>query len=497
MSRRFSSRRSRGSRSSWLKLWRNGAVAGLALISGLFPTAATAQPEATCRAELSRQIEAITVSSEARWGILAESLEPNPRTIYAQNADQLFIPASNVKLLTTAAALTVLGDEFRIRTSVYQLPSEASSQEISLRVVGRGDPSLTDIQLRQIARQIAERGIQQIDRLEADDQYFQGVFSNPTWEQEDIEAGYGAPFNSLILNQNAIGLTLIPQAIGQRLGIHWDDPTEAEGWQIVNRSTTVAPDGSEFLNVGRDLQQPILRVEGQLRAGSAPEPVAVSIPDPASYFLTQFQQALAAEQIQVQQSELAKVPIADMPETDMTEISAVESAPLNELLIETNQQSNNLYAEALLRQLGKTPEPAASPMEAGIARLQSSLTQLGVRSTYQLADGSGLSRQNQASPQALVETLQAMHRSRYAEAYRNSLATAGVSGTLAARFKHTPVQGQFAGKTGSLRGVVALSGYLQDPSLAVSILTNAEAASANIQPQIDAVLKTLKRWGSC
>ena len=470
-------------------------LTSLMILSGsLVTSAAIAQPELTCHAELSRQIEGITESSGANWGILAQSLDQNPRTVYAQNADQLFIPASNVKLLTTAAALTALGEEFRIRTSVYQMPGE-------IRVVGKGDPSLTDAQLRRLAQQVASRGIRQIDRLVGDDQYFQGVFFNPTWEQEDIESGYGAPFNSLILNQNAIGLTLIPRAVGQALGVRWDDPTEGSRWQIINRSRTVAIDAGEFLTVGRNLSQPILRVEGQLRVGSAPEPVAVSIPDPANYFLARFRQALEAEQIRVKQTELAPSPLSAPLSGERAraqEIAAVESVPLRDLLIEINQQSNNLYAEALLRQLGKTPDLASlDALKAGITGLQRSLTALGVSSAYQLADGSGLSRQNQASPRIFVGTLQAMHRSAQADSYIASLSKAGVSGTLTGRFKHTPVQGQFVGKTGSLRAVAALSGYLQEPALAVSILANAPTSTPEIQPQIDAIIQILKRWGSC
>ena len=148
--------------------------------------------------------------------------------------------------------------------------------------------------------------------------------------------------------------------------------------------------------------------------------------------------------------------------------------------------------------MGKTPDLASlDALKAGITGLQRSLTALGVSSAYQLADGSGLSRQNQASPRIFVGTLQAMHRSAQADSYIASLSKAGVSGTLTGRFKHTPVQGQFVGKTGSLRAVAALSGYLQEPALAVSILANAPTSTPEIQPQIDAIIQILKRWGSC
>lgn len=146
----------------------------LGLIASL-PLPALAQVNPTCQANLANQIEAITDRPEfqrARWGILVQTLGPNPQTLYAQDAGQFFIPASNVKLLTTAAALTRLGAEFRIRTTVYQIPN-AAGQTI-LQIVGQGDPSFTDAQLAALAQQVFGRGIRQIDRLIADDRYFRG-----------------------------------------------------------------------------------------------------------------------------------------------------------------------------------------------------------------------------------------------------------------------------------------------------------------------------------
>jgi serine-type D-Ala-D-Ala carboxypeptidase/endopeptidase (penicillin-binding protein 4) len=459
-----------------------------------WPASAQISGSDACRAQLASQITAITNSPDYRntdWGILVQTLGSDPQTLYAQNPNQRLIPASNVKLLTTAAALTELGSEFRIRTSVYQIP--AANGQINLRLVGRGDPSFSNQQLQSLAQQIADQGIRRVQTLIADDHYLGGVFVNPTWEAEDIQAGYGAPLNSLILNQNAIGLTLIPQAVGQPLAVKWDQPSEAAGWQIVNRSQTVAVSAAEFLDVGRDLGQPQLYVRGQLRAGSAPEPVSISIPEPDQHFLTRFYQALAARQIQVEQAI-----IADDPGPTGREIAAIESPPLSELLIETNQQSNNLYAEALLRHLG-VDAPGSSPLAAGINRLRQSLTQLGVDSNYALADGSGLSRQDLASPQVFIDTLQAMADSGEQTAYRRSLSVAGISGTLQNRFKNTAVQSHLQGKTGFMSGVAALSGYLTaEQPLAVSILANQPRSETNsLRAGIDAIVEQLYTYGSC
>lgn len=479
---------------------------GLLLVGWLLvlSKATSATELGVCSADLAQQINAITRSEfrRARWGILVQTVAEDPHTVYADNADQLFIPASNVKLLTTAAALTQLGGSFRIRTSVYQMPSSsANASQTVLRVVGQGDPSFSDAQLQALAQQLAKRGIQQIQTLIADDQAFASDAVNPTWEWEDIQAGYGAASNGLILNQNAINFSLVPQALGQPLRVEWDDPAEATRWQIVNRSETVAASAPEFVEVGRDFSQLILHVAGHLRAGSAPEPVAISVSQPAQNFLAHFQQALAAQQIQVAQTALAANPLPAAAQP----IATVESPALTELLIETNQQSNNLYAEAILRQLGISrinPTDQRSYLTAGIAAVQNTLTELGVDpAAYSLADGSGLSRQNLASPQAFVETLQAMAQSPDAASYRASLSTAGISGTLRYRFQNTPVEGNFRGKTGTLSGVTVLSGYLAlntTSELAVSILVNHfEQPLSVVQGEIDAIVQLLMQRGSC
>jgi len=482
----------------------------LLLQVGLLP--AKAQP--LCPAQLEGAIAPIVNDPQfrrAHWGILVQTesnlLESNsPSTLYAQNAEKFFMPASNAKLLTTAAALTRLGSQFRIRTSVYQMVNRVGDQATAniLRIVGHGDPSLTDRQLQDLARQIRDRGMTQIDRLILDDQYFRGDAINPTWEWEDIQAGYGASVNSLIVNQNAIGLTLVPQGLGEPLQVAWDDPNDGPHWQINNRSRTVATDQPEFLQVGRSFSQPTLQVEGQLRVGSAAEPIAISVPQPLAYFAARFQQALKAAGIQVKQTQVADDGMIDTAQpTQAIEIAAIESAPLAELLIETNQESNNLYAEAILRSLGiNRSAQSTSSLEAGLSEVKTTLTQLGVSAAgYQLADGSGLSRRNLVSPAALVETLQAMERSPYALAYRNSLAVAGVSGTLHHRFQNTPVHGQLQGKTGFLSGAAALSGYLQPsgyPPVAFSIMVNQfDLSIGEVQPAIDRIVEILQSLKSC
>jgi serine-type D-Ala-D-Ala carboxypeptidase/endopeptidase (penicillin-binding protein 4) len=467
----------------------HGFLSLTVLIATLAPTPAKAS---ICPAQLTEKISTITSRPEfrrSRWGILVQTLD-NRQTLYAQDADHYFIPASNVKLLTTAAALEMLGDRHTIRTSVYQNDSGV------VRVVGRGDPSLTNAELEQLAKQIRDRNITQINQLIADDSYFQGDPVNATWEWEDIQSGYGAPVNSLILNQNLIGLTLFPQNMGQPLRVVWDNPAEARGWQIENRSRTVAVTEPESLQVGRELGR--LRIQGQLRVGSEPETVAIAIPQPARNFLQRFKQALSNQGIQVSRSSIATEPTAILG----IEIATLNSAPLTNLITEANQESNNLYAESLLRTLGASQSQNTNSLETGLEVMIKALSQMGVDDTsYDLVDGSGLSRHNRLTPKTLVQTLQAMGKSPHFKTYRNSLAVAGSSGTLQNRFLNSPVAGKLQGKTGFLSGSTALSGYLEPPDyspLVLSILINQfDRPLGEIQEAIDEIVTLLAQLHRC
>ena len=449
-----------------------------------------------CVVDLGAKIDAIANRAEfsrSRWGILIQPLS-STTTLYSRDSQKYFIPASNVKLLTTAAALQKLGADFRIKTSVY------SGENGNLHIVGRGDPSIAEAQLKSLAQQLKQRGISRVNELIGDDSYFQGNAVNPNWEWEDAQAGYGAPINSLIFNQNAIELILSPQAIGQPLKVTFAEPKLTNQWQIENKSVTVGQNESEFVEVGRDFAQPILRVRGQLKAGAESESAYVAIVNPANNFLQHFQQALAAEGIAVKQAL-----IASKYRNFTQELATVESPTLAELVKETNRESNNVYAEVLLRLLGKgtgkMPVAQEDTIEVGLKELKTTLTQLGVNpNSYILADGSGLSRHNLISPEALVQTLRLMAISPAASIYRASLSVAGESGTLKNRFI-TPNRVILQAKTGTLTGVAALSGYVEVPNyepLVFSIMVNQSDLSApKVRSAIDEIVLLLNRLSRC
>ena len=427
-----------------------------------------------------------------RWGISVQPLL-SPQNIYSQDAQKYFTPASDAKLLTTAAALQQLGANFRFRTSVYRNGN-------NLHVVGRGDPSLSDRQLIALAKQLSQQGIQQINQLIVDDSYLRGEIVNPSWQWEDIESDYGAPINSLILNQNVFNLKLQPQTIGKPLQVVWTDINEAKQWQVINESVTTGEDLPKSINITRDLSKPILRIQGQLTEKSHPEIIRLPVFAPAEYFLQHFRNALAAEKITV-----AQAFISGSQGKNEQEIAAVESPPLSQLLAETNLNSNNLFAEAWLRALAvkKLPtDPNQSSADAGLEVMKATLTQLGVDSTtYVLVDGSGLSRKDLVSPFAFVQILRAMRRSPQASVYLASLPVAGRSGTLKNRFLHTSAEGIVHAKTGSMDGVVSISGYVDaphyDPVVFSIIVNQTEQPLAVVRLAVDEIVVLLAQLQRC
>ncbi|MEH2078528.1 MAG: D-alanyl-D-alanine carboxypeptidase/D-alanyl-D-alanine-endopeptidase [Nostoc sp.] len=458
------------------------------------PVAPTTTTKSICSSQLGTAIDTVInrpLFSRGRWGILIQPLSTG-QTLYSRDAQKYFTPASNLKLLTTAAALQELGANFRIRTSIYQNGNGV------LRVVGRGDPSLSDTELQKLAQQLKQKGITQIQQLIADDSYIQGDIVNPTWQWEDVQSSDGVPVSSFILNQNIFSFKLVPQAVGKSLQVLWLDPGEAKQWRIINQSVTVPQNQPTYVNVTRELSGTVLQIQGQLTTNSEPSLIDLPVVDPNYYFLRRFRTALATEKISLGQTLVANGGV------NQGEIAFVESPPLAKLLAETLQNSNNLYAEALLRALAvkKIRLKNQTSADVGLEVVKASLTKLGVDpANYILVDGSGLSRRNLVTPEAFVQTLRGMAKTPTAYIYRASLPVAGKSGTLKGRFQDTPAEGIVQAKTGTLTGVVSLSGYMNAPKyepLVFSIIVNQSDQSATVIRQaIDEVVVLLTQLQHC
>ena len=472
------------------------------ILSTLVASAQGSSYQPRCLTQFKRDVDAISTQSlfqKARLGIAIQPLDA-AQPLYVRDAQRYFLPASTTKVMTTATALTRLGPQFRIQTDIYGAGQGATLEH--LRIVGRGDPSLSDQHLQQVAAQLQKQGVRRIDRLLGDDTYFQGPEVVPTWQWEDIQAGYGAPVNSLILNQNAYELKLWPQSPGQPLRVEWLSPHPIGAWRQINRTRTVSSDSPEYVEIVRRRRGSTLEIEitGQLRAGAAPDRSAVAVVNPGWFLLQRFRAILATHQIKVgQMSRLtseternAALRTAQQPEKPLTQI---KSPPLADLMTTTNQDSNNLYAEALLKTLGAKAQKQTrqTTHQQGLTVLKQTLNQLGVNNTaYELADGSGLSRHNLVSPTALVQTVQGMLRSPHASVFEASLPKDIVG--------KTPGSTLWS-KSGGMRGVSTLVGYLkqaQSSPIVFSLMFNQyNQSGAKRRQAMDSLLLSMHRLQTC
>jgi serine-type D-Ala-D-Ala carboxypeptidase/endopeptidase (penicillin-binding protein 4) len=417
------------------------AITGLILLSAFSitnPAQAQTSTGGLCPTQMTTAVEAILnrpALQNSYWGIAAQQLNAakNRPLLYSYNATKLFLPASNAKLLTTAVALNQLTPQFRAMTPFYSTGAAPTLK--MLRVIGQGDPTITEQKLAQVAQQLSAQGVKRIETLVGVDTIYPGLPYVSSWQWEDFQSGDGAIIHGLMLYQN---------------------------------------------------------------------PDAAPISSPNTHFMQRLRSILQQRQIQVDRFSLVTArnsPLAAPSLTGETQVSAIEFPPLSQWIAEVNQESNNLYAEALLRRLGVTTSPTTSANEAGLAALQRGLTQFGASpSGYELADGSGLSRKNLVSPLTFLQTLQGVARSPYLIPFQESLAVAGKSGTLERRFLNTPVQGRLFGKTGTLKGVSSLSGYLytSEPPLVFSVIANhSNQESAILRQATDEIVLLLSRLQSC
>ena len=368
------------------------------------------------------------------------------------DADKYFIPASNTKLLTTAAALLELGEDFQIMTPIYGVGEPPFLN--SLVIKGQGDPSISTENLNEIVQQLQLQGIKRIEKLIVDDSYFANFLINPTWEWLDIYSYYGTAVNSLILNENTVTLTVFPQKIGQKVNLNWSDKIARQQWQVTNEAITTGADQSYNIELDAVLGQPALKILGEIPVDHGADVWDLAIIDPANYFLETLRNLLFQAGIKVNQAQVIDHDHLH-PQGEM--ITQITSPALPILLAKINQDSNNLYAEALLKILGKKFN-TNNDTEA----IKLSLSQLKIEpDSYILEDGSGLSRHNLITPKLLVELLSAIAKTNQGDIYRESLAIAKVNGTLKNRFRQSSLPINLWGKTGTLTGVSTLSGYLE------------------------------------
>jgi len=478
--------------------------------------------------ELDQRIDKILARNDAQrgsWGIQVVDLESG-KVLYERDASHLLIPASNMKMFTTAAALEKLGPDFIYHTTVESdAAPDAQGRVWDLYLVGRGDPNLgvrtfpytyhgpqqpVDKFLEELADQVKAHGVRAVvGKLVADDSYFVWEPFAPNWAADDLDWGYGAPVSALAFNDNLLTLHVKPgQNAGDEAEVRLNPVTDY--YFLRNHILTSAKATEKHYLLERQPGSMELDLWGQIPLDGGENVDTIAIANPPQLMAEQFRIALRARGIVVEgpiqvhhltRLEAASSPNPAPPSSARVVLADHTSPPLREAIKVVNKESENLHAEMLLRTLGRAINNRGS-LAGGLEALNAfAAQQVGILpgETY-FSDGSGLSREDLVAPHAAVKLLLYMARSPHFQAYFDSLPVSGIDGTLAHRFYDDDVRGKIHAKTGSVEHVNTLSGYMDLPTgkrLVFSIMANNHPlANQAGQETLDAVAMEIYRWFS-
>jgi D-alanyl-D-alanine carboxypeptidase/D-alanyl-D-alanine-endopeptidase (penicillin-binding protein 4) len=455
-------------------------------------------------AVLRREIDRIVARPQLAhaWvGVEVRSLRSG-RVLYARDAEKNFKPASTLKLVTTAAALDAYGPDARLRTTVETGGRLDAFGRVlgDVYLVGRGDPNLSGrfhdgratAALEDLAEALRASGVRRIEgRLIGHEGLFQGDRRGDDWAWNDLVWSYGAEVSALSFNDNSARLSAAPgERAGDPLLVEKDPKTSY--YRVVSTAQTSPAGSQQEPTLRSDPGSNVFRLSGSWPLGAAPWQGMVAIADPARYAASVFAEVLAAKGIVI----TGEVDTSSDPlPSGLRVLAAHESEPMSEIVKVVNKESQNLHTEMLLRLAGARVKGEGS-VRAGHEAVDDFLRRLGVPAeSWSLQDGSGLSRSDLLTPHGMVALLAAMDRHRHAAAFRDSLAVAGVDGTLENRMTGTAAQGRVMAKTGTIRHVNALAGYATSRSgerLAFAVLVNhhTDGASAALAA-IDAIANVL------
>lgn len=424
--------------------------------------------------------------ANASVGVLVERARDGG-IVYSHGADQLFIPASNQKILTSLASLARFGPSHRFATRIWAPEAiDGEGDVAALLIEGGGDPTLGSEDWWRLAADLRTAGLRGVrGDLRIEDDLFDGPSWHPSWGDVSARA-YHAPIGALNANLGAFVVSVWPRAdAGSAARVAVDPPVDY--LRLRNLARTASRRAQPDLAVDRlagatdeGIAEEIVRVEGSVRKGDPGDLIARSVLDPGLYAGSLLLHQLRANGIAVE----GIVRRAPRGEESFTPVLERPGRSLAEIVRVCLKQSSNAVAETLVKNLGAWdgPSPGARPSQkgdwtGGIRAMRGELARLGVDlDRAHLVDGSGLSLQNRLSPRMLVHALRIARDSfRFGPEFVAALPIAHRDGTLERRLEQA--EGRIRAKTGLLSdaGVTALSGYVDRPdgeTLIFSILVN-------------------------
>ena len=393
--------------------------------------------------------------------------------IFSHNAELPLIPASNLKLVTTAAALERFGQGFMFKTELRLTP------EGDVVLVGDGDPALGDAEyLKKVGwksttvfemwavRLREKQDVRSVRDVIIDDGVFDPEMLHPRWPADQIQKRYVPEVAGLNFNANCVDFQIQVGPAGQLVQYALDPPTR----YVTVRNTCVAgKDNAIWLS--REATSNDIILKGESRGTK--EPVSVTVHDPSLFTGTVLSETLAANGVR-REGTIRRD--NGMRTANVGTVVAVHETPLATVLARANKDSMNLYAEALCKRLGRDATGESGSWANGTVATADFLRRIGVADNqFHLDDGCGLSKENVISPKAVVAVLAHEFHGLNKDQFLISLSVAGIDGTLEDRFKGSDLRGRVSGKSGFVNGVRSLSGYLRAKDgqhYAFSILMN-------------------------
>jgi serine-type D-Ala-D-Ala carboxypeptidase/endopeptidase (penicillin-binding protein 4) len=415
-------------------------------------------------------------AGKGEWGLLVVDAAAG-ETLYQQNADRYFLPASNMKLFTTALALAKLGRDYRFHTTLETRGSVSNGILTGdLALVGRGDPNLSNrrfpYQLKEefdgppekvlaaLADGLVAKGVKEISGdVIGDDSYFPRERYPSGWEIDDMVWEYGAAISSIVVDDNTVTLTLTP---GDRPGsaVQATESPATPDFLVKNEVSTSAPDVKSDLTLTREPGASLVVVKGTMPAGGTPRKLVLAIEEPAQHAAELLKHLLEDRGVRVDGVARARHE-APKTQADPTVLAEHVSVPLGEAVKLINKISQNLHTEMLLRTVARQGGMWATPDDL-MKVPQDFYASAGIDPDDVVqSDASGLSRHDLVTPRAIVALLTFAQSQPWFATYYDSLPVAGVDGTLEDRMKNTPAAGHIHAKTGSVVHVRTLSGFAE------------------------------------